>query len=219
MALAREALLLDVGGPLLRLPFEFVDALERGFGLAPGTISWCGPFHPEGDPRWQDREAGRLGDREYWALWVQDVKEASGRTGSLAAFLTDCYRHAGVDAVRRETASLVVEARAAGIKVAALSNDVSWFYPDDFLERFPILSQMDAVIDLTDADVRKPEPRAYLLAAELLGVPAPHVVFVDDHAVNVAGAREAGVCGVYFDVTDVDGSIRQTRDALYAASP
>ena len=83
----------------------------------------------------------------------------------------------------------VVEAvRAAGIRTALLSNAEGGSHPYGDV--------MDAAVLSGEAGVRKPQRAAYLLVAQRLGVSAQECVLVDDLAVNVRGAVDAGMVGV-----------------------
>ncbi|HSG55987.1 MAG TPA: hypothetical protein VLA45_11055, partial [Paracoccaceae bacterium] len=63
-----RALILDFGGVISRTMFETHDLTEAALGLPPGTLTWRGPFDPDGDPLWQDMQADRISERDYWRL-------------------------------------------------------------------------------------------------------------------------------------------------------
>ena len=86
--------------------------------------------------------------------------------------------------------------------------------PPELLESLPILSELDAFIDLSYAAVAKPDPKAYLMAVDALGLEPRGVLFVDDNEGNVAGAYRAGLEAVHFDITDPPASVRRIRDRL-----
>ena len=75
------------------------------------------------------------------------------------------------------------------------------------LERIDVLRELDAVVDATHTKILKPDPRAYQLALDALGVPAREVLFVDDQFRNIAGAIRAGLQAQFFDLRDVAGNI------------
>lgn len=207
-------LLLDIGGPVIRLPFEFLAKVERSYGLAPGTITRRGPFGPGADPLWRDRDAGLLSEREYWRLWVEELGKRAQRRCDLRELFTTCYGVLGPDVVRGEVTALAVDAKAAGIRVGALTNDVSWFFSQKLIPKLPILSELDVFVDLSYAEVRKPDPQAYAIALDALGLAPQQVLFVDDHPCYVAGAEAVGLPALHFDITDVAGIIRRIRRQL-----
>jgi HAD superfamily hydrolase (TIGR01509 family) len=72
----------------------------------------------------------------------------------------------------------------------------------------------DPLIDLSHTGFLKPAPEAFARALEILDELPSRVVFVDDQPHNVAGAREMGLVGVWFDVTDPAGSVRRVEAAI-----
>lgn len=82
------------------------------------------------------------------------------------------------------------------------------------MARMSVLADVDVVVDASDTEILKPDPRAYRLALDRLGLTAGDVVFVDDQLPNVEGARRAGLVGVHFDMTDPDASFGVVRDLL-----
>jgi len=61
-----QALILDFGGVITRTLFESHALTEANLGLAPGTLTWRGPFDPAGDALWRDMQADRISERDYW---------------------------------------------------------------------------------------------------------------------------------------------------------
>ena len=112
--------------------------------------------------------------RSYDALVVDDVGVLSGVRDDDAA---------AMEAVLRA-------ARAAGLRTALLSNAGGCGRPE-----WPDL--FDTVVLSGLAGVAKPDPDAYLLVAERLGVEPARCVFVDDLRRNVLGAAAVGMTGVH----------------------
>lgn len=93
----------------------------------------------------------------------------------------------------------VARARENGIKTGLLSN--SWGNRDSYeFEHFDTL--FDAVVISGEVGLRKPDPEIYALAARDLGVLPEQCVFVDDIAVNIRGAVQAGMVGVHHSETE-----------------
>ena len=65
--------MLDFGGVISRTLFETHDLTERALGLAPGTLTWRGPFAPETDAAWREMQAGGMTERDYWALRMRET--------------------------------------------------------------------------------------------------------------------------------------------------
>lgn len=103
---------------------------------------------------------------------------------------------AAQDATRPECRPVVARARAAGICVAILSNEIdrSWAMS------VPLLDEVDHIIACSDNGLLKPDRRAYQRALMVTGSSADQVLFVDDEPENVAGARAVGIEALLFDV-------------------
>ena len=87
--------------------------------------------------------------------------------------------------------SLVMRAKAAGVRTALLSN--SWGHDYD---RSQWQEMFDAVVISGEVGLRKPEPEIFVLALERIGLPAGECAFVDDLPHNVAAAARQGLVGV-----------------------
>lgn len=208
-----EALLLDFGGVVLRTPFELVPAFLQRNGHAGSLLPWRGPFDLAGDSLFAQVLEGTLAEREYWRV----------RSGEVAALVGPAYPHPPLHAVfeceeaeliRPEWVELIAEQQGRGRRVAILTNDLTHFHPQEWVDRISILRQVDHLIDLSHTDFRKPDPRGFELAASTLGVPPAAILFVDDQPVNLAGAGEVGMPHVRFDPADVAGSMAEVRGHL-----
>jgi putative hydrolase of the HAD superfamily len=208
-----KAVVLDFGGPVLVTPFERLRALERSLGLAAGTFDWRGPFDPAADPVWRAMQAGELSERAYWARRAAEVGEVTGKDG-VPALMARLFDGPEDELVRPQARALVAEARAAGLQTAVLTNDLYDFHAQAWIDRLRILAEVGCVVDTSHHGTRKPEPAAYRLVLDRLGVAADQAVFTDDQPANTAGAEAAGIEAVWFDVTRPDHSYDQVRQAI-----
>ena len=131
-------------------------------------------------------ELGQATEREFEA-WLasrlseglDEPLEAAGITAKLfAGSLPD---EAMIEAVRR--------AHDAGVRTGLVSN--SWgghLYDADLMDEL-----FDAVVISGRVGLRKPDPRIYAMAAEMIGVEPSACVFVDDLSQNADGAKAAGM--------------------------
>ncbi len=198
-----RALIFDFGGVVTRTLFETHDLTERALGLAPGTLTWRGPFAPETDPLWRDMQAGRISERDYWHERTREVAVLAGRNWRQMSDFVRAARGADPQAViRPEFLAAMASARAAGVKLAILSNELDLFYGADFRDRLPFLADFDVIVDATHTGILKPDPRAYRACLDALALAARDCVFVDDQPRNVAGARSIGLPAVQFDVAN-----------------
>jgi epoxide hydrolase-like predicted phosphatase len=103
--------------------------------------------------------------------------------------------------------ALFRELRAVGVPTGMLSNSWGGEYPRElFLELF------DAVVISSEVGMRKPEPRIFLHAAQLLGLHPAECIFIDDIGANVAAAEQVGFTGVLH--REPDGTAKQVADLL-----
>lgn len=220
MSGAHTALVLDFGGVISRTLFETHDVTERALGLAPGTLTWRGPFDPAGDALWSRMQAGGISERDYWLMRTREVGALVGERWERMEIFVQRSRGADPDAViRPEARRAITRAKAAGIRLAILSNELDLFYGADFRARLPLLGTFDAIIDATYTGILKPDPRAYQAAAEALSVPPGACVFLDDQTRNVEGARRAGMLAIPFDVREPEKSYRMALTALTIERP
>lgn len=209
-----KGLLLDFGGVISVTLFERHRLSERLLGLPEGTLTWRGPFDPEGDALWRDMLDDRISERDYWAM---RARETGARVGEDWDMLAMIRRTLGDDPnlhVRPQARDFVYLAKAAGRRVGILSNELELFYGAGTMAKLDILKLMDSMVDATHTKILKPDPRAYALGCEALGLAPENVVFVDDQARNIEGARAAGLIAIQFDVADPAGSFAEAAEAL-----
>lgn len=206
-------LLLDFGSVIGISVFERHRITELNLGLPPGTLDWLGPLDPATDPLWRAMQRDELTERDYWAQRACELGRLVGEDGWDVPTMLRRARQIDPNAIVRPGMTRLVHlARARGIRLGILSNELELFYGDEFLAGMDIVRDMETVIDATHTGILKPDPRAYLAAAQAMGLPPEQILFVDDQFRNVAGALEVGMQVHHFDLRDVDGQI----DALAA---
>ena len=93
---------------------------------------------------------------------------------------------------------LVDDLKHAGIGVWGLSNWQRELFPLA-LEYCDILNELDGRLVSGYVAVRKPDPHIYELALGEFGIDAGHTIFIDDKAMNIVGANDAGIRGIRFE--------------------
>jgi putative hydrolase of the HAD superfamily len=96
---------------------------------------------------------------------------------------------------------VLAQVKKLGLRTAILTNNIAeWvgiidakFHLSSFVERIFVSSMMD---------VRKPSARAYLLAANALGIPPQQVVYVGDEDEDIRGARNVGMTTIFIPGED-----------------
>lgn len=206
----KQALVLDFGGVISRTLFETHALTEAALNLAPGSLTWRGPFEPGTDPLWVAMQNNELSERGYWAQRTLEVGQLAGQQWTEMSQMVIAARGADPEAVIRPEALQAMDAaEAAGAKLAILSNELDLFYGASFRAKLPFMHRFETIIDATYTKILKPDPRAYRSCAEALGLPCENCVFVDDQLKNIVGAQEVGMQTVHFDVQHPQESYQQ----------
>jgi putative hydrolase of the HAD superfamily len=213
-----KALLLDVGGVVIRHAFELRGRAETVFGLPSGSLDRGGPFGPTPDPDWELVEAGKLVEHEYWATWTADIGRRAGRPNlTIQELWQMLYGGDETEFIRPETLALADEVTTAGATVAMLSNDLTAFHGPDWAAGVAAFRRLGPLLDAASLGARKPDPAAYAAAVDRLNMPPASVVFADDLEDNIQGAEAAGLSAVLFDIADPPGSVARVRAGLTSA--
>lgn len=212
-----RAVLFDFGGVVIRTPFEMAGGLERRLGMEPGALALHGPFDPDADPHFREVQAGALHEREYWQLQADRLAPVIGDNPDTVRQLIDALFDATPhDVLRSTTLALRQDLVDAGLTVAVLTNDLSRFHDPAWIERMDVYRLFEPFVDLSHTDHLKPDPAGYAVAFDALGLAPSEILFVDDQPVNIAGAEQAGMATVRFDILDPAGSADEVRAAVSA---
>lgn len=212
-SLAR-AIIFDFGGVISRTLFETHALTEASLGLPSGSLTWRGPFDTATDPLWCDMQADRISERDYWYARTREMGEMTGKHWTdFSDFVRAARGDSPAEVIRPEFLETIAAARAAGVRLAVLSNELDLFYGADFRTKLPFLEQFEVIVDATYTGILKPDPRAYQICLDQLGLMAGECVFVDDQDRNIKGAERVGLRAVAFDVTRPTDSYARVRAA------
>ena len=201
MRASAKALVLDFGGVISRTVFETQRDNETALGLAPGTLTWRGPFDREGDSLWCLVEAGTISERDYYVRRAEEIGRLVGETWTAPAqFLKRIRGTDPASALRPEALAAIAAVQHAGFLLAILSNELDLFYGREFRAKLPFWREIDLIVDATYTGILKPDPRAFAFVTDGLGLPARECVFVDDQERNIRGAESVGFRTIHFDI-------------------
>ena len=210
-----KALLLDVGGVVFRSGSEMLALLGEREPTTRSVTARRGPLGPEPDPDWERMLRGEVTERGYWALRAAEIGAVLGRADwSTHEFMVELYEQPGVEIIRPVARRLVADARAGGLRLGVLTNDLAAFHGDGPLGDLSALGDVDVLVDGSVTGILKPDPRSYAAAIDGLGVAPGEIVFVDDMPWNVEGGRAAGLHAVQLALRDPDAAFTQARSAL-----
>jgi putative hydrolase of the HAD superfamily len=209
-----KGLLLDFGSVIQKSFFETRGAIEELLDLEEGAIDWAGPFDPAADSLWRQVVEGQFGERDYWSRRARDVGKLVGEEWTIQDF---CMKHnelAAEKVLRPEVLQLIADAKRAGVKFGILTNELELFHGKDWRDKMPFGDQIDCIVDASNTHILKPDPRAYRLALDALGLSADEVIFIDDQPRNVAGGEAVGMRSLHLDITNYQACIDEAREAL-----
>lgn len=210
-----DVLLLDFGGVCLVNPVELHAEAEAALGLEPGTFTWLGPIDPSTDELWRQLTMGeQLQEREYWSRRAADVGAAAGHEMTVRQYMQLLYEPARSSLIRPEATAVVEQARAEGYAVSVLTNDLRSFHGPDWQSGIEFFDLIDHVVDCSDTNILKPDPRAYQRAVEIVAAEPSRVLFVDDQQISVAGAESCGIDAVWFDIARASSSWKAVAERL-----
>jgi putative hydrolase of the HAD superfamily len=110
--------------------------------------------------------------------------------------------------------ALMNDARFAGLPVGVLTNHAYALLGRDWYATRPEFTSLVMFIDAAEIGCPKPDPRAYLTAADALGVAPADVVFLDDTPECVDGARAVGMNAIVVDPLDRRPAFDKARRLL-----
>lgn len=216
---APKGLLLDFGSVISVSVFERHRETETLLGLPHRSLTWMGPLAPETDALWQSMQQDELTEREYWAIRAEGLGRMVGEDHwDMLTMLTRIRQIDPNAVVRPKMRQLIEAASHKGIQVGILTNEMELFYGRKFLERMDVLRYMQVIVDATHNNILKPDPRAYAMAIDAMGLRPEEILFVDDQFRNVAGGVKAGLLTQYFDLRDIDGNIASISARLQLAA-
>jgi putative hydrolase of the HAD superfamily len=207
-------LLLDIGGVVHATGIHLVGRLaEREPALRP-VLERIGGIATERDELWQQMLRREVTERQYWAQRAAELGAAVGETWDTRAMIGRMYELPQQDWLRAEMVDLMADTRAAGLRLGALTNDMTDFHGPEWVEQQEHLKLFDVIIDAGLLGILKPDPRAFGRAAGELGLAANRIVFLDDMPANVEGARRAGLIAVRVPWDDPGPAIDTARELL-----
>jgi putative hydrolase of the HAD superfamily len=178
-----RAVLWDFGGVILSSPFDAFERYELGAGLPAGFLRTVNATNPHANA-WARLERGELDAIAFTTAFEVEARALGGEVSGAAVLelLAGEVRPEMVEALRR--------CKDAGLVQACLTNNIGG---PGRLELGYVMAMFDVVLESSKLGVRKPEPRIYEMACELLAVEAQECVFLDDLGVNLKPARQMGM--------------------------
>jgi len=187
-----RAVLWDFGGVILSSPFEAFNRYEAERGLPKDFLRSVNARNPH-DNAWAKLERGDVG-----AAAFSDLFEAESRALGHAVRGADVLGLLSGD-VRPDMVA-VLKVLKGRYKQACLTNNVRHGDGPGMARTAEkaaavaeIMTLFDQVVESSKVGVRKPEPRFYRIACDLLQIEPTEAVFLDDLGINLKPAAAMGM--------------------------
>jgi putative hydrolase of the HAD superfamily len=191
-ALPPQAVLWDFGGVILTSPFEAFRTYEREANLPEDFIRMLNARNPDANA-WAKMERSEVALAEFVALFEAEAAAHGHKLDGwrvLKAISGD-IRPQMVEALRRCKASF---------KVACITNNMKHGEgpgmarsPEKAAAVAEVMTLFEHVVESSKLGFRKPDPRIYRHACELIGVPPERCVYLDDLGINLKPAKALGM--------------------------
>jgi putative hydrolase of the HAD superfamily len=184
-----QAVLWDFGGVILSSPFEAFNTYEAEKDLPLDLIRRVNSTNPHSNA-WALLERNDISPQDFDSLFAAESEALGHRVpgADVLALLSGDVRPRMVRALDT--------VKAAGFKIACLTNNVV-STEEPTTERQAqvraIMHKFDHVVESSKVGCRKPEPRFYEIACELLNVSPNECVFLDDLGINLKPAAAMGM--------------------------
>lgn len=184
-----RAVLWDFGGVILSSPFEAFNQYETTQGLPQNHIRGVNATNPDSNA-WALLERNDITPAQFNDLFATESQALGHRVpgADVLALLSGDVRPVMVNAL-----DTII---AAGYRTACLTNNVVTTASDPTprqKEVAAVMAKFEHVVESSKVGCRKPEPRFYEIACELLGVTPHECVFLDDLGINLKPAAAMGM--------------------------
>ena len=182
-----KAIIFDFGRVIsAQKPSSLFRSYEDELGLEPGTINSI-MFDSEA---WQEALVGRKTAEEFW-------HEIGPELGLNSVDEVDAFRHRyrADEEINQGVLDLILRLHG-NYKLAVLSNSPPGLA--QWLADWKMLNFFDVVFCSGDEGIAKPDPKAFELTLERLGLKPNEAVFIDDTREHVEAARKLGLQGILF---------------------
>ncbi len=187
-----DAVLWDFGGVILSSPFDAFAAYERETGLPENFIRGLNSRNPDANA-WARMERNELSPDEFAVAFEAEARDQGhaldGR--KVLSVLSGEVRPEMVEALRR----VKTRHRVACITNNVKSGEGPGMARDPVRARqiADIMALFEHVVESSKLGLRKPDPRIYRHACDLMGVAPERCVYLDDLGINLKPARAMGM--------------------------
>jgi putative hydrolase of the HAD superfamily len=203
-----RAILWDFGGVILSSPFEAFSRYEVEIGLPKDFIRGLNARNSDTNA-WARMERSEVSLAGFVELFEEEARQ-HGHTldgWRILQSLSGDIRPQMVEALRR---------CKVAFRVACITNNMKSGEgpgmarsPEKAKAVAEIMELFEHVVESSKLGMRKPDPRIYLHACELLGVKPEDCIYLDDLGINLKPARALGMRTI--KVVDPDAAIDELQ--------
>ena len=202
------AVLWDFGGVILSSPFDAFNRYEVEAGLPKDFLRGLNTRNPDTNA-WAKMERSEVSLQGFVDLFEEEARLEGYRVDGwkILQALSGDIRPQMVEALRRCKATF---------RVACITNNMKAGEgpgmarsPEKATAVAEILSLFEHVVESSKVGLRKPDPRIYQHACQLLGVPPDRCIYLDDLGINLKPARALGMRTI--KVIDPDVAIEELQ--------
>jgi putative hydrolase of the HAD superfamily len=207
-----QAVLWDFGGVILSSPFDAFNAYEAELGLPPDSIRKINAINPDSNA-WARMERAEVSLDEFARLFEAEAAALGHRLSGqrILGLLSGEVRPEMVEALKR------VKSR---YRIACITNNMPLGQgpammrsADKARQVAEIMALFEHVVESSKLGMRKPDPRIYQHACQLLGVEPSQCVYLDDLGINLKPARALGMTTIKVESADQAlGELEQILD-------
>ena len=190
-----DAVLWDFGGVILSSPFEAFNRYEAQLGLPRDFIRRINAVNPDGNA-WAQMERAEIDMDRFAELFEAEARALGGELSGhkVIELISGQVRPEMVEALQR------VRQR---YRIACITNNMPAGHgpsmtrsADTAAQVAQIMTLFEHVVESSKLNMRKPDPRIYRHACDLLGVAPEACVYLDDLGINLKPARAMGMATI-----------------------
>jgi len=194
-----DVLGLDVGGVLLRSPWELLR--ERYGDGTNAAKALYGPLSDGTDTAYDEMLAGTITETQYWRHFCEEVRGGLKDFADSEDPVRDLIARSS-SPLRQSMIEWVQSFVAAGGSVVTFSNGLYRTLGRAWWQASVPGGIISMHIDASETGIRKPDVRAFRpLLMELEASPSRRAMYVDDNPHYAAAAESTGVPSLWFRIT------------------
>jgi putative hydrolase of the HAD superfamily len=206
-----KAIFWDFGGVLTTGPFGAFKKFEQDHNLPENFIRMVNATNPDTNA-WARLERGEISLEEFDREFEQETRLAGHRIRGFQVLqlIAGDLRPDMIDVLRRCKQHYCNACLTNNINMGDGSE--KQLVDERTAEFQKVMELFDYVIESSKVGVRKPDPRFYQMACEIVKVDPHQVVFLDDLGINLKPARAIGMTTI--KVSDHQRAINELEDVL-----